>query len=183
MTRTPVLTVDVEREVAADAHGVALLLGGTSAADFWPGLVRVDPVPVPRSPLSRGARRRASSGVLVSAVLPAPVSGEPAVTPVATTLLLRARPPRREPGGTFTLELSLVEPVGGGDTPVLQGQLRVIPVGGPGVLRTRAELRLTWTLPPAVAAGGEAIAPHWRGAAERFVANLATAAESRAAAA
>lgn len=110
-------TIRVERLIAADPTGTALLLAGQTALDLCPGVTRLG---VGAGPL------------MVDAVLPA-------LRRHATRLSVRARPPRRLPTSYVTTFA-----VAGEGLPETEGTVTLTRAAAVPHDVTRAVLTLTW---------------------------------------
>ncbi len=107
-------TIRVERLIAADPTGTALLLAGQTALDLWPGVTRLAP---------------ADGHVLVEV---------PALRARAARVAVQAAPPRRLPTSyVTTFRVS-------GDLPDTEGTVTLTRSWSDERAATSAELVLTW---------------------------------------
>jgi len=148
--------IHVTRRIAADPTSTALLLAGPTALDLWPGV-----------------RRVADTGheVLVEAEIGPPAAGMPRTVTMAW---VRARPPQRTPT-SFVVRFEWT----GQGLPGTAGELTLTYAPGDGAPATRADLVLDrdGLVPSRLST------PALTGMAEKFLANVALAAESRSRAA
>jgi hypothetical protein len=149
-------TISVDRAIAADPTGTALLLAGPTALDLWPGVTRVGGVP---------------GRMLVDADVPALASR-------SARVCVRAEPPRRLPTSYVTRFA-----FDGGGLPATEGAVTLSYDAAPGArAATRAVLTLTFEAPEGGAEHVRVTAA-FRAMADGFLANLAAAAEQRSSAA
>ncbi|HEV2890276.1 MAG TPA: hypothetical protein VGX28_07840 [Frankiaceae bacterium] len=110
-------TIRVERRIAADPTGTALLLAGQTALDLWPGVTRLAPAP--------------PGHVLVEARVPA-------LRARAARVAVQAAPPRRLPTSYVTAFRFA------GDLPATEGTVTLTRSWSGERPATTAELALTW---------------------------------------
>lgn len=147
------VTVRVERTIAADPTSTALLLAAPAALDMVPGLRRIGTV----------------DGL---------VRAEAAFPTVTAVVLVRAQPPKRLPT-SFVSHFAVTSPTAAHrDLPDLEGTLKLEYAGQPGgEVSTRAVLELAPAETPA--ASPSATAVDLAALAREFLDNLARAAELR----
>jgi hypothetical protein len=144
-------TITVERAIAADPTGTALLLAGPTAYDLWPGATRVEGSP---------------GELWVDA---------PALAARAALVHVHAVPPRRLPTAYVTRF-----GFGGDALPETSGAVTLTyAAAADAPAATRAVLTLTWTPAGSCSERGR-VAAAFRAMADGFLANLAAAAEERA---
>lgn len=147
------VSVRVERTIAADPTSTALLLAAPSALDMVPGLRRLGTV----------------DGL---------VRAEASFPTMTTVVLVRAEPPKRLPT-SFVTHFAVTSPAADhGQLPDVDGTLKLEYAGVPGSeVSTRAVLELA---PAANAPADSSATPvDLEALAREFLANLARAAEQR----
>ena len=161
MTSTSII---VERHIGADPTSTALLLAGPTAVDLWPGVRRVGEV---------GGRVLVEACIDPPALRAVPDRPRPQTDAALTAASVTAHPPRRTPTA-FVSRFGWVGP----GLPATEGVLTLTYAPGEQTPSTRAQLVLDAAAIEHSRLDGSTLA--WM--AERFLANLALAAESRCAA-